>query len=408
MPVITLTQPLIDHGLEVPEGKSKVEWCDALVRSLRLEQRVNSDVKTFFVRYRDNAGTTRHVKLGRASALSLQSARAEAKKLLAEISLGRDPRGEAKARKAALTLTEFFEQHYLPHAQPRKRSVARDEQLFRLRVRGRFGHLRLNEITRRQIQNFHTELKAEGLAPASCDHHVKLIRQMLNLAVEWELLEKNPASRLRLFNADNKVEHLLDDQQLSRLLEVLRTDANRTVCQIALFLLSSGARLNEALSAKWGQIDRANRIWRIPALNSKSGRVRSVPLNDSALEVLSQLDTEGRFEHLFVNKRRSKETESRLTTIAKVWSRIRLKAGLPRLRIHDLRHLYASFLVSNGRTLYEVQQILGHSAPIVTQRYAHLSSRSLQDAANAASVIIRPAARPAQQAAESGAEPEVA
>ena len=72
----------------------------------------------------------------------------------------------------------------------------------------------------------------------------------------------------------------------------------------------------------------------------------------------------------------------------KVWSRLRSLAGLPHLRLHDLRHQYASFLVNSGRTLFEVQQILGHSDPKVAQRYSRLSSKSLQDAANTASVII--------------------
>ena len=76
-------------------------------------------------------------------------------------------------------------------------------------------------------------------------------------------------------------------------MNVLRTDENRPVCLIAMFLLSTGARLNEALSATWSQIDRENRVWRISAINSKSKRMRSVPLNDSALEVLAQLETEG-------------------------------------------------------------------------------------------------------------------
>jgi integrase len=125
-------------------------------------------------------------------------------------------------------------------------------------------------------------------------------------------------------------------------------------------------------------------VWRIPALNSKSMRVRSAPLNDSALDVLKQLDTEGKFEYLFINRR----TGAPYTTVHKVWRRLRGKAGLPHLRIHDLRHQYASFLVNSGRTLFEVQQILGHSDPKVTQRYSHLSSKSLQDAANTAAVII--------------------
>ena len=147
---------------------------------------------------------------------------------------------------------------------------------------------------------------------------------------------------------------------------------------------------NEALQARWEHIDRPNRVWRIPAPNSKSKRIRSVPLNDAALDVLTQLDTEGKFDHLFLNRK----TKKPFSNIHKVWERLRKAAGLPHLRIHDLRHQYASFLVNSGRSLYEVQQILGHSNPIVTQRYSHLSSKSLQDAANSASVIIKGAMSP--------------
>jgi integrase len=143
-------------------------------------------------------------------------------------------------------------------------------------------------------------LKNDGLSPAYADHFAKLLRHALNLAVEWEMLEKNPASRVQLFNADNRVEHYLDDDQLERLLTVLKSDAerNRTARMVALFLLSTGARLNEALRAKWQEVDRDNRVWRIPAATSKSKKVRSVPLNASALEVLDRLDTEDSSEWL--------------------------------------------------------------------------------------------------------------
>jgi integrase len=164
---------------------------------------------------------------------------------------------------------------------------------------------------------------------------------------------------------------------------------HRNVRLICLFLLSTGARLNEALRARWVDVDRGTRVWRIPARTSKSKRVRSVPLNDSALDVLAQLDTEGNHEYLFVNRRRGKP----YSNIHKVWRDLRSRAGLPHLRIHDLRHQYASFLVNSGRTLYEEQQILGHSDPSVTQRYAHLSKKSLQDVADSADDIISNAMR---------------
>jgi integrase len=112
-----------------------------------------------------------------------------------------------------------------------------------------------------------------------------------------------------------------------------------------------------------------------------------VPLNDSALAVLNALMTAENYEYLFINRL----TGLPYTCINKVWERIKNKAGLPDLRIHDLRHQFASFLVNNGRSLYEVQQILGHSTPNVTQRYAHLSTQSLQAAANAASLQLQAA-----------------
>ena len=128
-----------------------------------------------------------------------------------------------------------------------------------------------------------------------------------------------------------------------------------------------------------------NRVWRIPASNSKSKKAAHVPLNDSAMYVLGQLDTKDKSEYLFLNK----ETGKPYTTISKVWYRLRNEAGLnDKVRIHDLRHTFASMLVSAGRSLYEVQQILGHSDPKVTMRYAHLSTKRLQDAANAASVLV--------------------
>jgi integrase len=286
-----------------------------------------------------------------------------------------------------LTFDEFFQTHYLPHAKVHKRTWAKDLERYELRLKAAFGRKKLDHIRRQEIQTFHAGLRSEGLSPAYADHFVKVLRHALNLAVEWEMLDRNPASRVHLFNADNKVEHYLDEEELQRLLRVLREDGprHRSVRLICLFLLSTGARLNEAIRASWRDIDRGTRVWRIPAQTSKSKRVRSVPLNDSALEVLAQLDTEGTHELLFVNHRTGKQ----FVSLHKIWRDLRSRAGLPHLRIHDLRHQYASFLVNSGRTLYEVQQILGHSDPSVTQRYAHLSKRSLQDAADSADGALR-------------------
>lgn len=386
MPILKLTQSYIANDLICPDDKTRIEYCDKDIRGLYVEVRSTSPGQgTYYLRYKNASGKTTHQKIGRTSEIGLVDARKKAKELKAEISLGADPREEEKAKQAIITFSVLFEEHYLPHVKPRKRSWKRDEELYRLRIKGLFGQRQIDKITRQQIQLFHTALLDEGLAPATCNHHIKLIRHALNLAVEWEMLEKNPASRVPLFKEDNKVEHYLNPEELEKLLTVLNTDENRMVCFIAVFLLSTGARLNEALRATWSQVDPQNRIWRIPASNSKSRRVRSVPLNDSALNILKKLDTKEEFDYLFINRKTGKPYVS----IQRPWGRLRKKAGVPHLRIHDLRHQYASFLVNSGRTLYEVQQILGHSDPIVTQRYAHLSTKTLQDAANSASDMIK-------------------
>lgn len=388
MPIVKLSESFIRNNLQCPKDKSRIEYCDSELPGLYVEVRATSPGQgTYYLRYKDSTGKTCHQKIARTADINLVEARKQARTLKAEIALGSDPRAEEKARLAVLTFSEFFEQHYLPYVTPRKRSWGRDEELYRLRIKAVFGHKRLNQITRQQIQSFHTALMNEGLAAATCNHHIKLMKHALNLAIDWGMLDKNPVARVSLFFEDNKIEHYLNDNELERLLTVLHANGNSPVSLIALFLLSTGCRLNEVLSAKWSDVDLDKGVFTIRATNSKSKRLRAVPLNGTALEVLKQLDTQGRFDHLFINRKTGKP----YVNITKVWQRLRTAAGLKHLRLHDLRHQYASFLVNNGRTLYEVQQILGHSDPKVTMRYAHLSTRALQEAANSASIKIKEA-----------------
>ena len=133
-----------------------------------------------------------------------------------------------------------------------------------------------------------------------------------------------------------------------------------------------------------GTDEENNRL--IPSAHSKSRKIRSIPLNDQAVSILENLGTRGKYDYPFIAR-----GGKPFTTIHKVWTRLRDDAGLPHLRLHDLRHQYASFLINQGRTLYELQQILGHSDPSVTQRDAHLSTKSLRAAADSASDAINAA-----------------
>ena len=387
MPVLKLTQDFINNSLHCPESQNRIEFCDKEIPGLIIIVSSTSSGGTFFLRYKNSSAKTSYIKISRTNEMTLADARKKVKLLKLEIANGADPSNEKRVQKEVPTLAAFYEDHYKPYAAVHKRSASSDHQIYKSRLESRFGHLRLNQITKTMIIGLHNELRESGLAGATCDHMVKYLKHAYNLAIDWQLVKENPASGVKLFNLDNKVENYLDATELAALMNVLQTGANRPVCMIIMFLLSTGARLNEALSAKWSQVNRETRTWKIPALNSKSKKVRSVPLNDSALDLINQLDTEEEFEYLFVNR----VTCLPYTNIHKAFNKIRNQAGLPHFRIHDCRHAFASFLVNSGRTLYEVQQCLGHSTSKVTERYSHLSSATLQAAANSASVMINAA-----------------
>lgn len=383
---VKLDAAFMKSQLVCPPGKRRIEYIDQNgIPGLYIEVREASPGHgTFYVRWKGKDGRNSHQKIGDSRFISLTQARERAKELRAKICLGEDPKADDKARKSSITYAEFFEKHYLPYITPRKRSWKRDRNLYSPRIRDVFGGKKLGNITRQQLQEFHTALAKEGLAPASCNHFLKMLRYSLRLAVDWGMLESTPAARLPLFHEDNKIDNTLDEGQLSRLVEVLTTDSNVMVCRVALLLLSTGCRRQEILSLKWKDVDLENRVLTIRATNSKNRKSRTVPLNDSAMEIINALDTKGQSEYLFVNRK----TGRPIGHFTRVWHRLRRKAGVPNLRLHDLRHQFATTLLANGRSILEASMLLGHSHAKITERYLHVPTITLREAANSASLPI--------------------
>ena len=203
MAKVKLTQNHIDNPPPVPLSKSKVEHCDSSLPGLLFEQRaVNQEWGTFRLRYKNTSGKTSYAPIGRSCDITLAAARQKAKQLKAEIQLGSDPRAGIRERQNSLTWNTYFTNHYLSHSKQHLRSWGNLEEMHRLRISKRFGKVPLNKFTRRDVQQWLNELRESGLAASTCDHHGKLIRQALNLAVEWELLDSNPVARLKLFGDD--------------------------------------------------------------------------------------------------------------------------------------------------------------------------------------------------------------
>lgn len=380
-----LTPAFISSKAVCPPNKKRVEFCDSNVRGLLLECRsAAGSVPTWYWRHKVD-GHTKYHRLGSVHDLDLDQARKQVNLLKAEHAM-KSPSGD-KDEVGTMSLDTFMKLHYMPHAEMHKRSHKRDDQLYRLRIAPKFGHVSLKEISRHQIQAFHIALiKDEELSPASADLHVALLRHALNLAVEWEMVEKNVLKGFKLFLVDNRVDNHLEREKVECLKDVLLTDNNRPVCLILLFLLVVGTRLGSALNARWKDFDLDNAVWVVPPADAKSKRANPHWLNPSALWVLKEIGTRGNSEFVFPNP----ETGKPYTTITRVWYRLRKKAGLnDKVRIHDLRHTFAHMLLEAGRGLFEVQKALNHADARTTMTYAHVSAKTMHDAARAASVIVK-------------------
>ena len=385
MPVITFSPAFMATGLVCPPDKPRIEFSVSDEPGLFVECRSSAKaVPTWYLRLKNAKGTNEYRRIGTIKEISITQAKKMARQIKVEHAEARKTSPADAPRKSEMTFETFMADHYFPHARLHKRSWARDDQLYRLRIKPRFEFSRLCDITRYQVQQFQIHLSTTGLSPASQDHHIKLMRHALNMALEWEFIERNVLKGVKLLNVDNQLHDVATSEQLARLVDILRTDGNRPVCHIVMFLLSTGCRLSEALHAKWKEADLEKGLWTIPAATAKSKKSRTVPLNDSALWVLAEAGKLKRFDIIFANP----ETGKSFTTITRVWYRLRKAAGIEKMRLHAARHQFAEMVVSSGRSLYDVQVLLGHSDPRVSQRYAKLSMQALREAAGTASLLI--------------------
>jgi integrase len=201
------------------------------------------------------------------------------------------------------------------------------------------------------------------------------VRYSLKLARKWGKLPTDTSDPTASFRAAPDVERqvFLSNDQIMRLQGALAADPNQNAANAIRLLLLTGARRNEVLQARWENVDLVNRVLRVPL--SKSNRVRHVHLNEAAIELVSALPRNNEF--LFPLD----DTGRPPASLYFPWDRIRKRAGLHGVRLHDLRHTFASVLVNNGVSLFIVQKLLGHAHPKATQRYAHLSEQTLQEAA---------------------------
>lgn len=317
------------------------------------------------------------VTLGHVSDLTLVQAKQLAEKNRFQVAMGIDPKTTKQELKNTPTIKDFFTNEYLTYVKTYKTSWDTDECLIRNHIVPNFGHLYMDQLTKQHIIQFIGKHK-QTHKPGSVNRVIILLKYGYNLALRWELscIKKNPVTGIPLLEENNKKERYLTAEEANRLIEALKESDNKMLQYIVPMLLLTGARRGEVFKARWEDFNIEQRIWRIPT--SKSGKARHVPMSDGVIALLDSLPRHGDCEWVFPNPK----TKKPYMSIYHSWNTARKSVGLSDVRCHDCRHAFASFLINNGRSLYEVQKILGHASITTTQRYSHLSQDSLIAAAN--------------------------
>ena len=380
MPKLNLTQSLVNKA-KVEEGITSVDYYDERIPGLLMKV-LPSGRKTYYIRYKDKRKVSSQRKLGNAVILTLSDARALARRKLAEIAMGADPFSLIQSNPSP-TLKKFAASGYIPYVKTYKKSWEMDISRIRNHLLPYFGAMRMSDIEKRDVVQLIND-KLPSYKPGSINRVIILLRYMFNLAIKWEVegVSRNPTTGIPLLKEDNHVERFLSSEEAKALLIAIKNSKNPMLQHIISMLMLTGARKREVLDAKWEDFDMERNIWRIPT--TKAGKARIVPLSDAASVLLIKLRQRKRCAHAFANPATLKPYSS----VYYYWHTARKEAGLSDVRVHDLRRSFASFLVNAGRSLYEVQPLLGHTQIKTTQCYARLSTTSLRSASNEISLAV--------------------
>jgi integrase len=321
-------------------------------------------------------GKIRWITIGTHGApWTAETARKRAEQLIGDIAGGGDPAEAKRQERARANVAEasaLFLAHHGPKLKPRTREEY--ERLFRVHILPEFGGYKVDAITRADVSRFHAE--RAGI-PAGANFALACMAKFMSWCEEhgYRAENSNPCRKIAKYRV-RKVERYLSVEEFTRLgrvLDQLAQEGGEGVFVVAAIRLLSltGARLNEILTLKWSFVDFQRSMLFLP--DSKTGQ-KAIRLNTQALEILRALPRLQGNPYVLAGREEGKH----LVNLQKPWRRIRALAELDDVRIHDLRHSYASMAAAAGASLPMIGKLLGHSQPQTTHRYVHLTEDPVQ------------------------------
>ncbi|MEH6749673.1 MAG: site-specific integrase [Paracoccaceae bacterium] len=283
----------------------------------------------------------------------------------------------------AITMNEFFYDQYLPNAIVTKKRGRDDRLTYAKHIAGDFGNIPISEISSRKVNDWRNKQVEKRLKNSTINKHIDFLMNIIKLAYVWGFLEEQLHVKIdvRKLPVGNYTQKFLSQTEIRRLLSGCMVSPHPYLYFVVKLLLLTGARVGELRNARWSDIDEQKSIWHVPV--SKNGRSREIFLSSEALSTFHKVRRKSEFlgpidprnGYVFTNPR----TRTKYDSFYAAWYKVVRSEGLSDVRIHDLRHTYASLLINNEVSIYEVQRLLGHSNITMTQRYAHLLRDKLHE-----------------------------
>ena len=348
--------------------------------------------KAFVLKYRRRSdGLRRLHTIGSHPAWTVLAAREEAKRLKREIDGGGDPVGEQRADREAPTVNDLCDRYEGEQLSKRRPSTQSEYgSILRRHIRPALGKRKVATLAFANIDDLHRQI-TKTAGPYRGNRVVALVSKLCSLAVQWRWRVDNPCKGIER-NVEYKRKRYLTGAELERLSAALAEHDDPDAADIFRFLLLTGARRGEVLAARWADFDLEAGIWTKPAASTKTKTDHVVPLSAPARQLLAAR-FDNRAESKFVFQGRN--GVGHRIEVKGNWARVCKAAGIHGLRIHDLRHSYASTLASAGVGLHVIGGLLGHTQPSTTARYAHLFDDPLRAATERAGAILSGRRKPA-------------
>ncbi len=378
MDKVKLTKRVVDN-LEAGEALFTVRDADLPGFSIRVYP---SGRRAFFYRYRVGGGRgaqIREPRIGDFGPLTVDQARSIAKDWAAEVRHGGDPAATRNSERDAPSMSDLFDKYLREYAAKRKKpsSLYNDTRMIEVKLRPVFGRMRVKDVTRQQIRAYHAGLEDK---PYEANRRLALLSKLFSFAaddLEWIERGDHPVKGIQRFKEVGRRRYLSDDE-IARLGATLqKAEEGQLKRPISLYavamlrlILFTGARHSEVLELKWDAVNLVRGCLELG--DSKTGR-KEVYLPPAALSVLNTLPRVAGNPHVIVGAK----SGAHLVNIKSSWAVIREDAGIKDVRIHDLRHSFASLGVRSGMSLPLVGKLLGHKSVQTTARYAHLADDPL-------------------------------